>query len=338
MQLIEKHVSSIRITLIGIAMSNFAYAISTSGVSRQLILEDIDVNAHSGEILWIDLDPQDKANTSRILEQLKPDLSVTEALSQSSQRPRIDAFDDHIYISLRDVNLTKSETPEDMVNLRAVLFQNSLVTFHTREMKSGTKLQGDVNRGIKGITVSALLSRLIKYMNDQLSKEVEGLAEAITGLEEASVSGDIQSQQEQLSELRRTLIGFQKYLIPQSSVLQELWEANVKWLKKKERSQLKNQAERISSLVGELEHLRQRASVLQEEIKSAHSEQMNRSMYRLTLVATILLPLSLFAGLMGANVGGMPFANSQYGFLFICLMSVGVGAITFGIMKLLKWI
>ncbi|MDV7339601.1 CorA family divalent cation transporter [Terasakiella sp. A23] len=319
-------------------MSDFAYAISPTGASRQLIFDDIDVAAHAGEILWIDLDPQDKANTSRILEQLKPDLSVTEALGQSSQRPRIDVFDDHVYVSLRDVNLTKSATPEDMVNLRAVLFHNTLVTFHTREMKSATRLRSDVSKGIKGTTVSGLLARLIKHMNDQLSKEVEELAEEITGIEEVSVSGDIQAQQEQLSELRRTLIGFQKYLIPQSSVLQELWEANVKWLKKKERSLLKNQAERISSMVGELEHLRQRASVLQEEIKSAHSEQMNSSMFRLTLVATILLPLSLFAGLMGANVGGMPFANSQYGFLFICLMSVGVGAITFGIMKLLKWI
>lgn len=319
-------------------MSNFAYAISSTGASRQLVIGDIDVNAHASEVLWIDLDPQDKANTICILEQLKPDLSVMEALSHTSQRPRIDVFDDHLYVSLRDVNITNSDTPEDMVNLRAILFQNVLVTFHTREMKSGTRLKTDVDKGGKGLTVSSLLSRLIRYMNDQLLKEVERLAETITDLEEVSVSGDIQTQQEQLSELRRTLIGFQKYLIPQSSVLQELWEENVKWLKKKERSQLKNQAERISSMVGELEHLRQRASVLQEEIKSAHSEQMNRSMYRLTLVATILLPLSLFAGLMGANVGGMPFANSQYGFLFICLMSVGVGGITFGIMKLLKWI
>lgn len=317
-------------------MYNFAYSLSENGHFKKI--DDDNFSIAEGEMLWIDLDPKKIDDFNAVFALINVDPSIKEALLHNSQRPRLDVYDDHIYMSVRAVNLTNDDTPEDMVNLRAIIFSNILITFHTRELKSVLKLCDDVEKGQKFATVTALFTRLIKYTNDRISSEIVDISDNITELEEASLAGEISTRQEPLSELRRTLLGFQKYLIPQVAVLQDLYDSNAKWFKKKERFEMKNQAERIASLIGELEHQRQRATVLQEEIKSALSEQMNATMYRLTLVATILLPLSLFAGLMGANVGGMPYSDDPNGFWVLCGLSLLIGVGTYILMKILKWI
>mgnify|MGYP001480312756 CR=1 FL=1 len=94
----------------------------------------------------------------------------------------------------------------------------------------------------------------------------------------------------------------------------------------------------MATLVGEVEHLRQRSAVVQEAIKSAQSDEMNKTMFRLTIVATLMLPLGMFAGLMGANVGGMPFADDPNGFIIMCVISLALGGGVFGLLKVMRWI
>ena len=55
--------------------------------------------------------------------------------------------------------------------------------------------------------------------------------------------------------------------------------------------------------------LRDRGAVIQDELRNRISEDMNRTMYVLTVVASVLLPLSFVTGLLGINVDGMPGAK-----------------------------
>lgn len=57
-------------------------------------------------------------------------------------------------------------------------------------------------------------------------------------------------------------------------------------------------------------------------------------MYALTLVATLFLPLGFLTGLLGINVGGIPGAQNQYGFL---VSSMGIILIAIGMILFLKF-
>lgn len=46
--------------------------------------------------------------------------------------------------------------------------------------------------------------------------------------------------------------------------------------------------------------------VMQEELTEKLSEQMNKTMYILTVLAGIFLPITFVTGLLGINVGGIP--------------------------------
>jgi zinc transporter len=43
----------------------------------------------------------------------------------------------------------------------------------------------------------------------------------------------------------------------------------------------------------------------------------NRTLFVLTMVTVLALPINLVAGLFGMNVGGMPLAEHRHGFLIV---------------------
>jgi zinc transporter len=47
------------------------------------------------------------------------------------------------------------------------------------------------------------------------------------------------------------------------------------------------------------------------------SEQTNRTLFLLTMVTVLALPINLVAGLFGMNVGGIPLNQHPYGFFLV---------------------
>ncbi|GGF61006.1 zinc transporter ZntB [Terasakiella brassicae] len=319
-------------------MSQFAYHIRPGGDHQPIKLENLTSAPLQDGFLWVNLDPQDEACPYLLKKLVEIDSATSEALFNNSLRPRLELNEDDIYLSVRGVNLRETDCPEDMVNLRILVTPHALLTFHTRDLVSVATLKSQIDKKQTFSSQSSLLARLISLMIELIGNEIEDIADLVTKMEEQSLSDNLDGLQDDLSPVRRSLLGFQKHLQPQANILHRLCEADSKWVKKRERTLLKNMAEKLSTQVGELDHLRQRTTVLQEEIKSAQTEKMNNTMYRLTIVATLMLPLSLFAGLMGANVGGIPFAENPYGFFILCLISLGIGLGVYLGLKKLKWI
>jgi len=60
-----------------------------------------------------------------------------------------------------------------------------------------------------------------------------------------------------------------------------------------------------------------RVELLQQELAAQVNEQTNRTLFVLTAVTVLALPINMVAGLFGMNVGGIPFAGRAHGFFFI---------------------
>ena len=63
--------------------------------------------------------------------------------------------------------------------------------------------------------------------------------------------------------------------------------------------------------------LQERIKLLQEEIAGRVAEANNRSLFVLTIVTVLALPINIIAGLLGMNVGGIPLADHPYGFWIV---------------------
>jgi zinc transporter len=102
--------------------------------------------------------------------------------------------------------------------------------------------------------------------------------------------------------------------------------------------ELREVADRITRYIEELEEVRERAAVLQDELLNQLTEAANRTIYLLTIVAAVMLPLSFITGLLGINVGGMPGEGSPSAFWIVCLLLVAFGLGEVWVFRRLKWI
>jgi len=69
----------------------------------------------------------------------------------------------------------------------------------------------------------------------------------------------------------------------------------------------------------DLSNLNERIKLLQEEAAARVAEENNRSLFVLTLVTVMALPINLISGLLGMNVGGVPLAENKHGFWLMVL-------------------
>ncbi|UCH74428.1 MAG: zinc transporter ZntB, partial [Rhodospirillales bacterium] len=90
--------------------------------------------------------------------------------------------------------------------------------------------------------------------------------------------------------------------------------------------------------VEDLDAARERAAVTQDELNNRLSDQMNRTMYLLTIVAAVLLPPSLITGLFGINVGGMPGVENIWAFTGVVIALIVIAVIEVILLRRLKWI
>ena len=104
-------------------------------------------------------------------------------------------------------------------------------------------------------------------------------------------------------------------------------QEQVSWMEEHHRAQLGVIADRTALQVEDLEALRERAAVIQDEIMNQLSARLNRTMYLLSVIAAIFLPLGFLTGLLGVNLGGIPGSVWPWAFLVACIVFAVITAI-----------
>ena len=129
-----------------------------------------------------------------------------------------------------------------------------------------------------------------------------------------------------------------RYLAPQRDMLSRLAIEPTPLLSDRDRMHLRETADELTRQVEELDLLRERAALIQEQMSAMASEQMNRTMYVLSLVAAIFLPLGLVTGLLGVNVGGIPGSESPWAFAGLCALMVVLAVLEFLLFRKMRWL
>ena len=86
------------------------------------------------------------------------------------------------------------------------------------------------------------------------------------------------------------------------------------WVGADDVERLRGASEAFAWVLRDIGTLQERAKLMQDEAASRMAEHTGRSLFTLTMVTVMALPINLIAGLMGMNVGGMPLAGHGSGF------------------------
>ena len=129
-----------------------------------------------------------------------------------------------------------------------------------------------------------------------------------------------------------------RYLAPQREAMTKLFTEKISWLIDNEKLRLREVTDRLIRHIEDLDSVRDRAAITQEEVVNRLSEQMNMRMYVLSLVAAIFLPLGFLTGLLGINVGGIPGSENKAAFFIVIFFLAIIVFLQFLLFKKKKWL
>jgi zinc transporter len=289
-------------------------------------------------VLWVHLDRAGPDARRWLQEDSGLDPLVAGALLAAEVRPRELRIEDALLVVMRGVNLNPGADPEDMVGIRIWLEGARIVTVRHRRLMAVSDLREALTTG-RGPTdpgqfLVMLSSRLIERMGpviEQLVDEVDRLEDTVFTAHSAELRGA-------LGSLRRQAIALRRYLAPQREVMGRLAMEQTSWLQADDKAYLREISDRTTRFVEDLDAARERAGVVQDELNSRISDQMNRTMYLLTVVAAVLLPPSLLTGLLGVNVGGMPGVEHPMAFAIVVVLIIAIAVLEIAVLRRLKWI
>jgi zinc transporter len=316
----------------------YAYLLDGQGGGRRLDWDGVRQWSPGEGLLWVHLDYSDPGAQAWITREAALDELVAEALLTEETRPRATAIGDGLLVALRGVNLSPGSNPEDMVAVRLWIEEQRILSTRNRPLLSMSELVGLLEKGTgprnSGEFIAELTDRLMARMADTVDETEDRIAD----LEESLLSGESYAQRNAISALRRETIGLRRYLAPQREAMTRLQTERVSWLGADDRMHLREVTDHLMRYVEDLDSVRDRAAVAQEELANRLAEQMNTRMYVLSLVAAVFLPLGFLTGLLGINVGGIPGAENRWAFDIFVVMLVALTGVQVWLFKKKNWL
>jgi zinc transporter len=197
-----------------------------------------------------------------------------------------------------------------------------VVSARLKPLRSIDKLREAVNRGAALKSSVELLVHLLHDQEDVLVSIVRSTTQRIDDIEDSLLAGRLEPKRANLGSLRRILVRLQRLLAPEPAALFRLLTKPPAWILDDDLQELRQSTEEFNVALSDMSALQERIKLLQEEIAGRVAEASNRTLYVLTVVTVLALPINIIAGLLGMNVGGIPLSEHPMGFWIVVAIIV----------------
>jgi zinc transporter len=265
--------------------------------------------------LWVHLERDTPEAIAWIREKSGLDPLVAEALLDEESRPTIDSFDSALLLVLRGVNIAERDEVE-LVPMHVWIDQHRAITLrdehHALTALRDIRIALKAGRGPRkpGSLLVQICEKIVRDVHpsiDEMEDDVEKLEEAVMG----TASKELRRS---LADIRRRAVHLRRYLGPEREALIRLQTEDTRLLDKQDRLRLRCVIDSVIRYLEDLDALRDRTTILHEDLAAQISEKIAQTSNRLTAVAALLLPPSLVAGMLGANIAGIPGQENPFAF------------------------
>ncbi|BBP44960.1 zinc transporter ZntB [Thiosulfatimonas sediminis] len=315
----------------------FAFLLDGQGGGKRLTWQQVNRWTPDKGELWLHFDYSVYQTKEWLFNDAGLNLAVAETLLSSESRPRFSQLDDGSLMAWRGVNLNPNEEPDDMVAVRLWHDEHRLITTLKRDLSSINELVEMLERQRGALNLGQLMIEMADKLIEHISDIVNDYEDQMALLEEQVIEESSAKLRTELSQLRRQVISLRRYMTPQKEALMRFSMEKLAWMNQQERIALREVVDRITKELEDLEALRERAVVAQEELQNRLSEQLNSRMYLLSIITAVFLPLGFLTGLLGVNVGGIPGAENPQAFRYFVWIVVGLIVVQLVIFKWRKW-
>lgn len=317
----------------------FGLAFPEPGTVRDLSWEEVKANpaCPASGWRWLHFNRLGKETAEWLEQSSGLDDVVIAALLQSETRPRCVAHDEGLILNLRGVNHNPGAEPEDMISVRIWAEKSLVVSMRSYPVRAVREVRELVAAGECPATPGDLLVAIAAQLVENLEPIMEQLRDDADEYEDTLLAGKKPMKPSVLAEFRQTILLLRRYMQPQREAMAQLQKVGGRLVDPADTT-LRETSDNITRIAEELDTIRERAAVLQDQVNAQRQEQLNERLLALSIVSALFLPLTFLTGLLGMNVAGIPNATSPYAFVTVVGLMGGVALALLAFLKLKRWI
>lgn len=315
----------------------YAYVLDGKGAAREVGWEEVRAWTPDKGAIWVHLNRTKEDAESYIRREAGIDEIAVEALLAADTRPRMAAQGAGLIVNLRGINFNPGADPEDMISVRAWIQKKRIITSRSRRLMAADDIRARFARGTGPKDEVDCLFELAKATLMRVGHVVEELSDKVDALEDQIVSGDTRKVRDELSHARKRAIAIRRHLSPQREALARLQAEKHEMLDAIDAAHFRELADETTRYVEELDSIRERATVVQDEVLNRLTERQNRNSYVLTVVAAIMLPLSFITSLFSVSIPGVPLMTEPNGFLLLLILLGVIVVAEVILFRLTRW-
>lgn len=314
---------------------------NSKAFTENCIATDIsELREVEGNIIWADVsDPTDR-DFEELAEEFGFHHLSIEDCQNAHQRPKVEEYTGYYFMVLYEAELVGPNDRLELRELNIFLGKNYLVTVHSRPIRAiatAARLWHEwTDRAEQGAGMLAYL--LIDGIVDDylplldiMSERMDDLEDSIFGVWRAEVIEEIFGIKKKLLYLRRAIT-------PLRDVFNTLLRREQPIFPRETHVYFQDVFDHLIRVADTIDTLRDMLSSTMDAYLSVSGNRMNKIMKRLTSISTILMSVTLIAGIYGMNFVFMPELRWRFGYVYALVSMVVVGLALYVYLKKVKWI
>ncbi len=204
----------------------FAWVLDGRGGARPLEDNDVIDSAHP---CWLHLNYTHPDSADWLASTPLLPNNVRDALAGESLRPRVSRMGDGTLITLRCINGSTDERPDQLVAMRVYMDDGLIVSTRQRKVLALDDIVNDLKEGTGPVDCGSWLVDVCDALTDHASEFIEELHDKIIDLEDNLLDQQIPPRGF-LALLRKQLIVMRRYMTPQRDVYARLASERLAWM------------------------------------------------------------------------------------------------------------
>lgn len=298
--------------------------------------------AHN-DLIWIDLESPTQEEIREIMEEFSVDPLVAEELLSPSLKPKVDVYENLIYLILHFPAFKHTHGPSANQEVDFVIGKNFIITTRydtidpLHKFSKMFEVNSILDRSDMGEHAGYVFFYMVKKLYAAVLHELEYIASDMKEIEQRIFNGMEKEMVFEISKISRELLNFKRALAVHKDVLASFESAGAAFFGPEFEKHLKTltgEYFRVYDTVGS--HI-DSVTELRETNNSMVSTKQNEIMKILTIMAFVTFPLSLVAAIFGMNTHTLPVVGQPNDFWIIIGGMLSGTALFFAYFKYKKW-
>lgn len=260
-------------------------------------------------------------------------------LIDTTQRPKVDDFEEYVYFSVKSV--LKGEGQLKIEQLSFVLGKNFVVSFQEEAGDHFEHIRNKMRESlglIRKRECDFLLFQLLDAILDNYFETIDHLNHEVALIENETLRNPKQSTLLLIEKNKKDVDKIKKSLSPFREALTNILKDRTQFITKRNRKYYRDLKNSCANAIEEVNATYTALESLTNIYFSTLSHKMNETMKVLTTVATIFIPLTFIVGIYGMNFEYMPELTWRYGYFAIwgVMLAIMIGMTLY--FKNKKWL